>query len=102
MALTTSKTLDYHSLQVGGETSRKDIMSIYELYPIIMKHVEGVTSDITDKMSFQCMLGMLVDYWTATHGGDPHEILTELLKVSDEVNAQEGKAQPLTVNVVEI
>lgn len=72
-------------------------MNLYELYPIIMNHVEGVTKDIKDKVAFQCFLGMLVDYWTATHDGEPHEILSELLTVSDQVNAAEGKAEALAI-----
>lgn len=87
--------IDFLSLLVGGQTIRKDIMSLENLYPIVMKYVNGVTAEITDKMSFQCFLGMVVDYWTSTHGGDPHEILDELIGISDQVNVDEGRALPL-------
>ena len=70
-------------------------MDIMDLYPVVMRHIEGVTTDITDKVAFQCFLGMLVDTWTSTHGGEPHDILSELLTVSDAVNRVQGKAPAL-------
>lgn len=59
---------------------------------VVFDFVNRIVKEIDDPVMFQCFLGMVTDYWTSTHGGDPHEFLEAVLQASDQVNEQEGKA----------
>lgn len=53
---------------------------------------QGIRSEYVrlDMVSFQSMLGLMVDDWCAVNGGDSVELMEALLDVCKKVNAELG------------
>ena len=69
-----------------------DFERLAVIAPEIMRYTGEFVNTFENKYELCMALGMICDYWTATHGSSPAEILGITLDASQEIEASIGKA----------